>query len=200
MLAWSKHPSEQRAWEIAEVDGRLRDDSLFVGLHNRGGNKLDTFVSMANHVDARATAGGTDVTVTVDLHNKAPAGLPRYIAGPYPGSIGGGRNVYQGIAAMYVPGSVTGIQVTRPGSDERVLIVAAGRDGPHRVVGVQVKLRRGARDRLRFTFHVPASVRTLTVEPSARVPAVPWTFGNDHFDDHEQHTVRLPSLPTKRAR
>jgi hypothetical protein len=200
MLVWSRHVREQRAWQIAKVDGRLQRDSLFVGLHNRGGNKLDPYLAMHNRIDAEATRDGTDVTVTVTLDNRTPAGLPRYIAGPYPGAVGGGRNVYQGIVAVYVPETADGIAVTRPTGRAKPLIVAAGTDGAHRVVGVQVKLRRGGHDELRFTFHVPASQRSLVVEPSARYPAVPWVYGRDRFDDREARTVRLPARTDERAR
>jgi hypothetical protein len=197
VLAWSRHPNEQKAWEIAEVDGRLRRDSLMVGLHNRGGNKLDVFVGVDATVRTKRVADGTDVSVTVTLGNVTPDGLPRYVSGPYPGSRGGARNLYQGIATVYVPSSAAGIQVTRTHGSREPHIVAAGLDGTHRAVGVQVRLAPGQRDRLRFDFHLPSTQRTLTVEPSARFPNVHWTFEPDRWwgahswTDTEAHTIRF---------
>jgi hypothetical protein len=197
VLAWSRHPNEEKAWQIAEVDGRMQRDSLMVGLHNRGGNKLDVFMGVDSHIRTKRVADGTDVSVTVTLGNVTPDGLPRYVAGPYPGSRGGARNLYQGIATIYVPSSAAGIQVTRTHGTSEPHIVAAGLDGAHRAVGVQVRLASGQRDRLRFDFHLPERVRALTVEPSARFPNIHWTFepdawwGGQRWNDTEAHTVHF---------
>jgi hypothetical protein len=179
------------------VDGRMTRDSLAIGLHNRGGNKLDTFIGVDNVVSTKRVADGYEVSVTTTVGNLTPLGLPRYVAGPYPKSVGGGRNVYQGLLVAYVPGSADGIQVTRELGAGDPLIVAAGRDGPSRVVAVQVKLRNRQRDRLRFTFRVPKSVTKLVVEPSARYPSVIWQYdagrmtGPVKWADTEAQTVRL---------
>jgi hypothetical protein len=78
-----------------------------------------------------------------------------------------------------------------------VQIVAAGIDGPSRVVGVQVKLAPGESDRVRFTFHVPKRVDRLVVEPSARVNTMHWELDRvpwlkTQWEDVEARTVGLP--------
>jgi hypothetical protein len=197
LLAWSRHPDEQRAWNIAGIDGRLSRDSLMVGLHNRGGNKLDPFVGADSVIRTERVADGTDVSVTVTLANRTPRGLPRYVAGPYPDAVGGGRNVYQGILTLYAPGSAPGIEATRTSGRGQAVILAAGRDGPSRVVGVQVKLRAGEHDRLRFRFHLPTHTDALVVEPSGRWPNIRWRhepdrwFGHVAWDDTEARTISL---------
>ena len=57
------------------------------------------------------------------------------------------------------------------------------------VVGPAVRLVRGASMTLEFRFTLPPGVRALRVEPSARVPAVPWRFRGDHWTDGEAHNV-----------
>jgi hypothetical protein len=197
VLAWSKHPSEMKAWKIAEIDGSVGRDSLVVGLHNRGGNKLDTFMLVHNKLHTTRVADGWDVAVDVTLGNTTPTGLPRYVAGPYPKAVGGGRNVYQGMVVLYAPGRTDGIQVTRTYGTGSPLVVAAGRDGPSRVIAVQVKLRRNELDRLHFTFHLPKSAKQLVVEPSARYPSETWEYdagritGPVIWADTEAQTVPL---------
>jgi hypothetical protein len=165
-------------------------------LHNRGGNKLDPFIGVHNTIRTTRVADGTDVSVTVSIANATPRGLPQYVSGPYPGSVGGARNVYQGILTLYVPGSAPGIQVVRTQGHDPVHIVAAGTDGPSRVVGVQVKLAPGEFDHMRFTFRVPKQVDRLVVEPSARVNTLQWELDRIpwlkvRWEDVEARTVGL---------
>jgi hypothetical protein len=196
VLAWSRHPDEQRAWRVAEIDGRLSRNSLLVGLHNRGGNKLDPFIGIDNTLRTRPVKNGTDVSLTVSVGNVAPAGLPGYVAGPYPGAINGARNLYQGILTVYVPDAAVGVDVVRTSGAEPARIVAAGTDGRSRVVGVQVRIPRGGHDELRFTFHLPKRVDRLVVEPSARQPTEHWELARvawlrTTWEDTERHLVRL---------
>ena len=44
ILAWSRDPVEERAWEGAGIAGELHADSLAVSIMNFGGNKLDQFL------------------------------------------------------------------------------------------------------------------------------------------------------------
>jgi hypothetical protein len=66
---------------------------------------------------------------------------------------------------------------------------AVGRDGPSYVIAPAVRLARGESITLEFRFTVPDQLRTLRVEPSARVPAVPWGFRGERWTDAESHDI-----------
>jgi hypothetical protein len=191
LLAWSRHQREQRAWEVVGADGQLGAQSLLVGVHNRGGNKLDSFVELRNELRVRRTSRGTDVSVFVTLANETPEGLPRYVAGPHPDATRGARDLYQGFVTVYVPAAARGVTTARIGGGPPAHVVAAGHDGPHHAVAVEVRLAPGERDRLRFDFHLPRGFDALVVEPSARRPPVRWELGERVWDDDAARRVAL---------
>ena len=85
LMLWSNDPTQEAAWEELGVSGVLPADALMLSLINRGGNKLDPYMEL--HATLTATDEGDHrrVTVTVDLDNTTPDGLPRYVQGPYDG-------------------------------------------------------------------------------------------------------------------
>lgn len=188
-LAWSRHASEEAAWRAAGVSGEVGGSSLVFGLHNRGGNKLDQFVEARGSVEVTPDAGGTDVVVDVHLENRTPKGLPAYVVGPYPKAVGAGEGVYQGIAVFELPAGAEVQEMRDLGWG-----VERGRDGPLQVATTYVKLRRDEHADLRLRFRLPAGSEELTVEPSARVPAVSWSSGGATWQDTEPRELRW-SLP-----
>jgi Protein of unknown function (DUF4012) len=63
-------------------------DLLAVTTQNVANNKLDAYLqrSIVDQVSWDPDNGRTDATVTITLHNEAPANLPANVAGSYPGS------------------------------------------------------------------------------------------------------------------
>lgn len=182
ILAWSRDATEQRGWEAAGVAGRLERDSLLVSVMNLGGNKLDQFLAVDARLDVRDAGGSTDVAVRIHLHNDAPVDAPAYVIGPFPAP-GFQAGQYQGIVAVNVPGIATR---TRIDGAER--LVAAGPDGPTRVVAAPITLDRGADLAVTVRFRLPPGQRSVRVEPSARVPAIHWIVRGRRFvDDRAEH-------------
>jgi len=191
ILAWSNRADEQDAWRSAGADGAVHADSVLVGILNRGGNKLDRFLHVDATLDVHAAgpagpgrAGpGSAAVLRVALRNTVPPGEPQYVAGPE-GDSGLVEGEYGGIVAVTLPwpASKVGVQGYET-------YAAVGRDGPSYVVGPAVRLVRGASMTLEFRFTLPPGVRALRVEPSARVPAVPWRFRGDRWTDAEAHDV-----------
>ena len=179
ILAWSRDPIEERAWEGAGISGEFQPDSLAVSIMNFGGNKLDQFLKVASTLTVTGrTDGGTDARVQLRLHNDAPTGLPGYVAGPNPDS-GAAEGVYQGIVAVNVPGAASlptihGITPT----------LVAGFDGPTKVAGAgYFQVARGQTLDVTVQFRLPPAVREMTVQPSAHVPPMAWTFRSLKFTD-----------------
>jgi hypothetical protein len=182
--AWSNKPVQQQAWHSAGIDGELTPDSVLVSVLNRGGNKVDEYL----HVDATYAATpsktGTDVRLQVKLSNSAPANDPPYVIGPFPGTnLRAGD--YLGILAVSVPLNAGNVRI-----DNGAPLVAAGPDGPTRVAATYVGLARGEAKTLVVQFTLPPGMRSVTVEPSARVPGERWQAGGEQWVDAGAHVVQ----------
>lgn len=184
LLAWSADEEEQRGWRAAGMSGELSSDSLLVSVLNRGGNKLDWFLRTDARLTTEAAGPGTDVTVGITLRNDVPDGQPRYVTGPPPtGDWPPGT--YLGVVAVNVPGDARDIRVDgRP-------VVVSGRDGPSRVVAVEVRLDRGASTTVDVRFRLPRRHGRIVVEPSARVPAMTWHYGARRWQDTDARTAKF---------
>jgi hypothetical protein len=183
VLAWSARPGDQQAWEAAGVDGAVTADSLMVTLLNRGGNKLDYFMDVDADL-ALAPAGQEQKAVlTIKVKNKTPEKENVYIAGPFPGvDVEAGE--YLGYVSVELPkGAAT------PAIDGFSTFAAAGPDGPAQVVAVPFRLKRGAESTLVLRFRL-SNAGQLTVEPSARVPAITWHAQGLTWKDGERRQVR----------
>ncbi len=186
VLAWSSDPAQDRGWKGIGIGGELGPDSVLLSVLNRGGNKLDQFVPVTAKLElapGRSAADPTVVTIRATLTNQTPPDLPRYVAGPFPGR-DDASGTYVGIFSIDVPGSARDITI-----DDGAPLVAAGADGPARVVATDVTLAPGASRELVVRFTLPAGVRTMQFEPTARVPGVAWTDAIGAWTDGDTHTV-----------
>ena len=43
-MLWSADPAEQAGWATVQVAGNVEAGLMLLGVHNRGGNKLDQFL------------------------------------------------------------------------------------------------------------------------------------------------------------
>jgi hypothetical protein len=184
LLLWSQHPQEQRGWEAVDVAGRLQPDSLLLGLHNRGGNKLDQFLDVHASIDTRPVTKGTRVTVNVRLRNNATEDLPLKVAGPFKNAVGAAEGRYQGILVLELPGAARDARV-----DAVPDLVAAGRDGENQVIAAYIELDRGNVVDRTITFVLPGRDGQMRVEPSARVPGVGWSMAGVEWADTKPRTV-----------
>jgi hypothetical protein len=184
LLAWSADPPVQRAWQAAGVHGALDADDLLVAVLNRGGNKLDPFLS----VDAELVVGdgpeGTPVAVELRLSNDVPGGEAPYILGP-DASLDVAPGTYVGLVSASLPG------LAREGRFDGVeRLAVAGADGPTRVVATQVILAPGQSQVLTLRFQLPAGGGAFDVLSGARAPAVQWGHAGRHWvGDHAERVT-----------
>jgi hypothetical protein len=182
VLAWSDRPEQRRAWEAAGIAGQLHANSVLPAVLNRAGNKLDQFLDVDATLESAAAKGGRDVTIRIKLRNVTPGGLTSYVEGPYPFSdFEAGE--YSGILAVDVPHAAG-----RPRIEGQQL-VAAGPDGPARVVATNVDLRRGEEKEYQVKFFLPDGYTAMRIEPSARRPQVVWHQGARRWTDDTVVTV-----------
>jgi hypothetical protein len=181
-MAWSQDAVEQSGWRAAGMDGRLGEDSLFVSLLNRAGNKVDWFTKIKGQISTKAAGAWTDVTVRITVVNTTPSGLPDYVAGP-PTPLTYAPGTYRGILALDVPGDAEDIRVE--GGDE----LLAGPDGPAKVIATVVDLPRNQRRTWTFRFRLPGRHGRIRVESSARWPEVSWKSTTSGWEDFAPVTV-----------
>jgi hypothetical protein len=183
VLIWSADPHTEAIWRAAGVSGELTPSSLMADVINRGGNKLDQYLSVSSSLQLTPRGGQADGTLTMTLTNRTPPGQSPYVAGPFPG-LGTHYGEYVGIATVNFPGDVRHVSSASARS-----VVTNGPEGPTLLVGATVDIPAGGAQTLVFHFVLPQRHGTLTVVPSARIPPVSWHAGGTSFDDTAPHTV-----------
>ena len=177
LMMWSSNPVDQAAWQVSGVSGSLSANSVDVSLINRGGNKLDQYVPINVAVTTTPAGSDTAVTMTTRLTNGTPPGQSQFIAGPFPGvpvTYGG----YFGLVAANLPAAASDISMTGAGP-----LAVKGGEGPTWVLAAPVTIADGATSTVVVHFRMPGLHGSMTVVPSARVPAEQWTANGHTFDD-----------------
>ena len=135
------------------------------------------------HVDVRPAGRGTEVTVRTHLANTTPPGQSEYLAGPYPG-LGLAYGDWSGLVAVNLPATADGRSLTGAGP-----LAIEGREGPTWLLAAPLLLHAGAAADVTTRFRLPGHHGTLSVVPSARVPAEQWHVGSWTFTDEVPHTI-----------
>lgn len=177
LMIWSSSPVAQAAWVASGVSGSLTPHSVDVAVINRGGNKLDQYLPVHVAVGTEPVGSGMAVTLTTHLANTTPDGESQFIAGPFPGvpvSYGG----YTGLVAANLPAAATDITMTGAGP-----LAARSGEGPTWLVAAPITIPQGASATVVIRFRLPAAHGSMTVVPSARIPAEQWTIGSETFTD-----------------
>ena len=86
LVGWAPRPEEQALLRLIGMDGALPApdgrDALAVVTNNASANKIDSFLERTIEYDAEVHNGAVRATVTITLHNTAPAsGYPSYVLG-----------------------------------------------------------------------------------------------------------------------
>lgn len=184
ILMWSPDPVQAAAWEALGTDGALPENSMMLSILNRGGNKLDPYLSVTSTLEMEQVDDVRHLTVRVDMANEAPSGLNGYVAGPYPYSdVSEGE--YRAVVALTLPAGAA--NVTTSGG----VPVAAGPDGPTQVAAVEVGIPRGSSATVTYDFVLHEDWTTLQVLPSARAVPTQWRAGGGSWSDDAPHTVPL---------
>jgi hypothetical protein len=187
VLLWSSDARTEAAWSGAGVAGRLEPSSLMADIINRGGNKLDQYLSENVSLHLTRRGNQTDGSITMTFSNRTPPGQSSFIAGPYPG-LGTSYGEYVGIATVNLPGYARDISSPSASS-----VVASGPEGPTDLEGATVNILEGATQRVTFNFVLPEVHGSMTVVPSARIPAATWhvvdATGSTTFDDAAPRTI-----------
>ena len=167
--------------------GRLEPSSLMADIINRGGNKLDQYLSENVTLHLTRRGNQTDGSLTMTFSNRTPAGQSPFIAGPYPG-LGASYGEYVGIATVNLPGYA--VDISSPSASS---VVASGPEGPTDLEGATIDILQGATQHVTFNFVLPEVHGSMTVVPSARIPSAAWhvvdAAGSTTFDDAAPHTI-----------
>jgi hypothetical protein len=169
VLFWSTHAGEQESARSGRVDGSLGDDAVFVGLSNRGANKMDFFTTVAASATRSPLADGrVRVSFAVTVRNDAPvAGEPRYVVGPSATHVKAAGD-YAGYLTLLAPRGASSASLVGDGP-----MVVDGYDDGHPVVGRLIRVGAGETWTGTWGFTLPAD-RALVPAPSARPTDVAW--------------------------
>jgi hypothetical protein len=183
LLAWSEAPRAQSAWVHGGVAGELTPDSVMTAVINRGGNKLDQYLSVKAGLDVHTSGKASQGTLTVELRNSTPPGQSQFIAGPYPG-LGTVYGEYRGVLAVNVPG-----YASVPRVDGSPPLDALGAEGPTWVIAAPVDVKAGQVQRVVVRFTLPQASGQMRVLPTARLTPVTWTYRGTTTTDAVPFTV-----------
>jgi hypothetical protein len=187
VLLWSADPHTEDAWSGAGVAGKLQPSSLMAAMINRGGNKLDQYLSQDVALQLTTHGTHTDGTLTMTFANHTPPGQSPFIAGPFPG-LGTVYGQYLGIATVNLPGYARDIS-----TPSNSAVVASGAEGPTLLEGANLSILAGASQSITFHFVLPEAHGSMTVVPSARIPPANWhvtdAAGISAFTDDAPHTI-----------
>jgi hypothetical protein len=187
VLLWSADPKTEAAWHGAGVSGQLQPSSVMADIINRGGNKLDQYLS--ENVSLRLSTKGTQTSasLTMTFANRTPPGQSPFIAGPFPG-LGTTYGEYVGIATVNLPGYARDISTPSNSS-----VVTSGPEGPTLLEGANLNIDQGATQSITFNFVLPQAHGSMTVVPSARIGPATWHVtgpsGATSFEDSTPHTI-----------
>jgi Protein of unknown function (DUF4012) len=184
LMVWSSDPVTQAAWVASGASGTLSSDSLAVAVVNRGGNKLDQYLSVSTALATRPSGQNTEVTMTSTLVNRTPSGQSQFIAGPYPG-LPLAYGDYSGIVADNLPAVARSISMTGGQG-----LIALGAEGPVWLAASPVVVHQGATATIVVRFRMPGPQGSMTLVPSARIPAEQWTYRGTTVSDDRAVTFR----------
>jgi len=177
LMVWSSDPTAEAAWVASGSAGTLTPTSLAVNVVNQGGNKLDQFLPVSVHLATRPDGSDTALTMTTTLSNRTPDGESQFVAGPFPG-LPLAYGDYSGVVADNLPAAARGISISGSGP-----LSALGAEGPTVLVAAPIVVHQGATATVVVRFRLPGSHGSMTLVPSARVPAEQWTFQDIRVSD-----------------
>jgi hypothetical protein len=183
VTVWSTNPRTEAVWRDVGIAGHLASNSVMASVINRGGNKLDQYMSLTSSLRLTTRGETTVGQLTLTLANHTPPGQSQFIGGPYPG-LGTSYGEYVGIATVNLPGYVRHVSTSSAHT-----VVTSGPEGQTLLVANSVDIPAGSTQRVTYRFELPEAHGTLTVVPSTRIPPVSWTFAGTNFTDQIAHTI-----------
>ena len=199
LMAWSPDPVQQAAWVELGLAGQVPENGVLFALINRGANKLDQFIDVKATMSVSTVSGSSGsgssgsgassdglrhVAIDFTMTNTTPDGLPSYMTGGDPRT-GVGPGDYTGYLSLNIP-SGAGNPVIE-GAD----LLAFPIDGDTRVMIAKVTISRGQSLNLSVGFDLPTGWDAIDVQPSARIPASKWSFGNQEWTDAGPERISL---------
>jgi hypothetical protein len=179
IMLWSSSSSDEQAWITGGVAGQLSNKSMLTALVSRSGTKLDQYLSVKSALSISADSGSSHGTLAVTLTNSTPPGQSPYIAGPYP-HLGTVYGEYIGFLSVNLPAAASRAFYATGASGAPV---AWGAEGPVWLLAVPVDIKEGRSQTVVIHFVMPGTHGSITVVPSARIPAESWTFRGRNFTD-----------------
>jgi hypothetical protein len=186
IMAWAKDPGLQKIWERAGIDGRLDRNGLMVNLENISANKLDWYITPKVSMRTLSVKKNLrTVELKVSFTNAKRTRTSDAIEGiKYDRANGMADGEHRVFLVLYLPKSAFNVASKDPP------FVAAGEDGPMKVVGMRYGVKVGESRTVRITFVVPKS-QTFRIIPSGRAHPVPFVTPKGTFRDNRPRLIKL---------
>ncbi len=183
LLIWSADKQMNERWVTAGVNGGVRANNTMLGVINLGTNKLDQFLNIDASMDTTKDIRAVDTTLTVKLTNTAPKdGLPYVLGGVASDDIPEGS--YRGMLAFSLPADLANAHF-----DNNLPLSVSGTDGASQLVATAVDVPRGNSQTFVLHYARPSSTQGTVVGPSARIPAINWSYRNSRWTDSSDHKI-----------
>ncbi|MCB0971863.1 MAG: DUF4012 domain-containing protein [Acidimicrobiales bacterium] len=179
VMVWSADPEVQETWTGSGVGGALDPASTSIGLANRSGSKLDSWVETA----ADITVDGRDIEIRYEIRNTAPDTGSRQLVGPIAEGLDAGD--HRALVVANLPAGTTDVTI------EGAELVLQGGDGPTVVVAGDVTLASGESGVVTVRGTLPEGLDHLRLEPSARIPRTEWSMDGTPLDRDRRQTIDL---------
>jgi hypothetical protein len=183
ILVWSADNELNDKWVSAGVNGTVLANDTMVSAINLGTNKLDQFLEIESDLEIENSDSATGSILRMTVSNTAPENAPEYILGE--GEMTGiPPATYNGLLTITLPPDVTNTRF-----DGELPLSVAGRDGLSQVVATGINVPRGNTQEIVLRFDRPESAQGTRILPSARVPAVDWSYRDETFSDETPRQI-----------
>ena len=181
LMLWSSDTTQQAGWEAVRAAGIVDDDSLLHRAAQPGWQQARPvrFGRRRHHEPAgRERHRGRPARAPAQRRPGSAAAVRRRVRSRTRSAVRKGST--RACSSCNLPAWAREAQIT--GIGERV---ASGPDGDSQVVAAYTELERGQEVDATISFVLPVGADTLRIEPSARIPTVTWSDGDQRWNDHE---------------
>jgi hypothetical protein len=186
VLAWARDPALEAVWRRVHIDGRLDPNGLMVNVQNVSANKLDYYIRPRVGLRTVSVKGGfRRVELKVIVENPPRDKTTELIEGTqYAKQHHFAPGEHEVFLVVYLPKSAFNAGSADPP------FIAAGDDGPMKVVAMRYRVKAGGTRTVTITFSVPAK-QFFRIIPSGRAFPVPYATPERTYTDDMTRLIRL---------
>lgn len=182
LAAWSALASEEELWRDVGADGARSPNDVLVAWQELGTSKLDFYVTGNVEMTVRREGDYRRISLSMSATNPLRTSTAPYIDG---GSMYAVPGEYGFYLTVYLPRDTLDIKHDDPSWN------AWAMDGDLQVTTFIARAPAGSSRTIELSFLLPDDETSITVQPSARLRPVVWSWDGYVFDDREPVSLSL---------